>query len=61
LDGNRVNQDAGNEVEKVKRAGIQFTLANFVYIKDVAIKNNPGNGRKYRNHLHLKSRSEHPR
>lgn len=52
LDGNRVNQDAGNEVEKVKRAGIQFTLANFVYIKDVAIKNNPGNGRKYRNHLH---------
>lgn len=48
LDGNSVSQGVSNELEKSKRAGMQFTLANFVYIKDVIIKHNPGNGRKYR-------------
>lgn len=50
VDGNKASQDATNQVEKGKRAGIQFTLANYVYMRNVAIENNPGNGRKYYKH-----------
>jgi len=48
IDGNRANQDASDEAQNKKRAGIHFTLVNFVRLLNVSISQNFGNGRKYR-------------
>lgn len=48
IDGNRANQDAGDEEENRKRAGIHFTLVNFVRMFDLKIVHNSGNAGKCR-------------